>query len=110
MASDLEETFAFWWRVLAPTDAPQPEREVCLIPGRKFRCDFVWRDRRTVVEVDGGTYKALGGRHNTDKDREKMNLLALHGFKVLRYSGSMLRNDPEGVIRQVLAAVWGVKA
>lgn len=98
--SELEREFAQYWRLLAPT-APEPERELQLIPGRKFRCDFVWRDAMVAVEIDGGQWKARGGRHNTDKDREKMNLLTLHGWHVLRYSGEMLKKDPDGVIKEV---------
>lgn len=102
--SDLERAFETWWRVLVPPEAPQPEREVKLIPGRKFRCDFVWADQKLVVEVDGGQWQAHGGRHNTDQDRTKINLLTLHGYRVLRYSGAMLK-DPDAVIRQVCEAL-----
>lgn len=104
--SELERSFETWWQVLAPPEAPQPEREVKLIPGRKFRCDFVWGDPyRLVVEVDGGQWAAHGGRHNTDQDRAKINLLTLHGYRVLRYSGEMIKTDPGGVIGQVCEAL-----
>lgn len=94
--SELEQLFAAYLRMLAP-DLPTPEREVKLIPGRKWRCDFVWRPD-VVVEIDGGQFQLHGGRHNTDADREKMNALAIAGFRVLRFSGTMLKNDPAGCI------------
>lgn len=99
--SQLEAAFLHWWDLLSPPGSPLPEREVELVPGRKFKCDFVWRAERVVVEVDGGTHAPGGGRHNSDKDREKINLLAAHGWRVFRYSGSMIRRDPQAVIEQV---------
>lgn len=105
--SQLEETFLGWWCLLAPEGLPGPEREVKLIPGRKYQCDFVWRENgcRVVVEIDGGQWQALGGKHNTDADREKINLLTLRGWRVLRYSGSMIENDPTTMIEQVAQAI-----
>lgn len=104
-SSEHEESFLGYLRMLAP-DLPKPEREVTgLITGRKSRCDFVWRDSRVIVEIDGGQWKAGGGRHNTDEDREKINQLTLRGWHVLRYSGTMINNDPDKVISQVVQAV-----
>ena len=105
--SALEAAFLQWWELLAPDDLPQPERELQLIPGRKFKSDFVWSDARVVVEVDGGQYAPGGGRHNTDKDREKINLLTAHGWKVLRYSGQMIERDPVSIVEQVAKVVKG---
>jgi very-short-patch-repair endonuclease len=48
--------------------------------------------------VDGGQHVAGGGRHNTDTDRAKLNAAALLGWRVLRFSGAMLANDPIGCI------------
>lgn len=98
--SELEQLFEAYWHMLSPGSAV-PERELRLIPGRKWRCDFTWRTEKVVVEVDGGQWQARGGRHNTDTDREKLNELAIHGFRVLRFSGSMLKNDPASCIETV---------
>jgi len=98
--SELEQLFEAYWHMLSPGSVA-PERELRLIPGRRFRSDFVWRTEKVVVEVDGGQYQAHGGRHNTDTDREKLNELAIHGFRVLRFSGSMLKSDPAGCIETV---------
>jgi len=107
--SEHEAAFIQWWRLLAPPGLPEFEREQLLIPGRKFRVDFVNRTSMVVVEIDGGQWKAGGGRHNTDTDREKLNLLTLLGYRVLRYSGSMLRDDPDKVVKQVASAVLNIK-
>jgi very-short-patch-repair endonuclease len=73
---------------------PAPEREVALIPGRRFRSDLCWRDRRLVCEVDGGTF--ISGRHargpGITSDCEKQNLLVLAGWRVLRVTTVHVRN------------------
>lgn len=107
--SDLEETFVFYWRIFAPPSLPPLEREQCLVPGRKFRSDFCNRASRVVVEIDGGQFAARGGRHNTDTDREKINLLTLYGWRVFRYSGTMLKGNPEAVVKQVASAILNIK-
>lgn len=105
-SSGLELLFIAYLEMLAP-DLPTPEREAKLIPGRKWRCDFVWRPD-VVVEIDGGQFQWHGGRHNADADREKMNALAIAGFRVLHFSGSMLKNDPAGCI-DTLRRCLGIK-
>ena len=74
------------------------------VVGRKHRFDYCWEKERVAAECDGGTYKAGGGRHNTDADREKLNLAAALGYRVLRFSGSMLDRPEEcaDVIRMAL--------
>ena len=68
------------------------EREQMLIPGRRFRFDFLITGTDLIVEVEGGTWS--GGRHTTGagfkKDCEKYNLALLHGFRVLRYTTDMV--------------------
>jgi very-short-patch-repair endonuclease len=88
---------------------PSPEREVVLIPGRKFRCDLVWREFGFVVEVDGGTFMA--GRHSRGmgqaSDCEKQNLLTLLGWRVLRVTTLHVRNGAAvRWIEQALEQRW----
>jgi very-short-patch-repair endonuclease len=78
------------------------QREVCLIPGRKWRVDFLLGN--LVVEVEGGTW--IQGRHNrgssVEKDFEKYNALTLAGFSVLRFTTEMVqRGDAIETIMQV---------
>jgi very-short-patch-repair endonuclease len=104
--TDLADAFAYHWRISEITvDAPQPEREQCLIDGRKWRVDFVWRSQMLIVEIDGGQWKQGGGRHNTDNDKEKCNALTEAGYRILHYSGSQLENDPTSCIAQVVRIV-----
>lgn len=80
------------------------EREYRFCPWRKYRADFCWPAYRLLCEVNGGQWKAGGGRHNSDPDREKMNLAAVLGYRVLSFSPAMLE-DPDGVVRVIRAAM-----
>lgn len=102
-ASALEERFALAWRAFAPGE-DVPEREYRFHATRGWRFDFAWPVYRVAVEIDGGQWQSSGGRHARDADREKLNAAAGLGWRVFRYSGTLLR-DPERVIRKVVAAL-----
>lgn len=89
--SDLEETFA---QHVTIHGLPQPIREFPFYVGRKFRFDFAWLDERIAVEIEGGT--RANGRHNRhdgfERDCEKYNLAVLDGWRVLRFTGEMVRD------------------
>jgi very-short-patch-repair endonuclease len=74
-----------------------------------WRFDFAWPDRMVAVEVDGGQYisKRPGGRHNTDQDRHKLNVAAMLGWRVLRFSNQMLEKEKNAraAVRIVLMAM-----
>lgn len=88
---------------------PSPESEQRLIPGRRFRCDFVWRDARIVLEVQGGIWLKRGG-HSGGKaqldDMEKINLLQLNGFRVLQVTPKQVI---DGTLQALLARVFSDK-
>jgi very-short-patch-repair endonuclease len=73
---------------------PQPKREVQLIPGRLWRCDFYWNVYDVVVEVEGGVWK--GGKHTSargfEEDCRKYNAITAKGFKLFRFSTEMVTN------------------
>ncbi len=89
--SELEQELAFQ---LTAAKLPEPIREATIVPDRRFRFDFAWLDKRLVVEVDGGTWS--GGRHVTGagyaRDCEKHNLAVAAGWRVLRFTGEMVRD------------------
>lgn len=72
----------------------EPVREYRFHPSRKWRLDFAWPARRLAVEVEGGTWVA--GAHSRGKgfeeDCEKYNELALMGWRLLRFTTSMVRD------------------
>jgi very-short-patch-repair endonuclease len=99
-----EHDFVALWRMLAP-EAPEPTPEYRFHPVRRWRFDFAWPTEGVAVEIDGGQWRAGGGRHNTDADRVKLNTAAALGWRVLHFSHSALAADPEGCIELTRAAV-----
>lgn len=89
--SALEQTLA--WQIRA-AGLPQPCPEYLPIPGRKFRFDFAWPERRLLVEVQGGAWN--GGKHGRGSgiltDQEKLNLAQLAGWRVLQVGPSHIRD------------------
>lgn len=81
---------------------PEPAVNVYL-PEARAEVDFLFRDQRVVVEVDGGAY------HRTDRQRDEDNArdarLQLARYTVIRVSDRRLNHDPEGVIADVAAAL-----
>jgi very-short-patch-repair endonuclease len=68
--------------------------------------DFVWPDRRLVVETDG--YRFHRGRPAFDEDRRRGLLLRSAGYEVIRLSHEQVTIEPESVaaaLRERLAAI-----
>jgi len=103
--SRLEAAFELAWRTLAPVGVAC-QREYRFCPGRQWRFDFAFPEAKLAVEIDGGQWAPHGGRHNRDSDRAKLNAAAVRGWRVLRYSGTMLQ-DPEAVIAEIVSALEG---
>jgi len=70
-------------------ELPAPEREWKAIPGRDFRLDFAWIDRKIGLEVQGMVHRIKGRFKN---DIEKRALHLLHGWRVLEVSGAEVRS------------------
>lgn len=104
MTNDKNHLFNLAWRIYAD-QYERPLTEHPIVPKRKFRADFAFPEAMLIVEVDGGQWLPNGGRHNRDSDREKLNLAALHGWRVMRFSTQQLDNDPEACIKLVLKAL-----
>jgi very-short-patch-repair endonuclease len=75
---------------------PQPEVNVQL---DRFLVDFLWRDQRLVVEVDGWVSHRMRSAFEEDRARDvRLNLL---GFTVLRFTWRQIEDDPRRVARMV---------
>lgn len=101
--SSLELSFDQYLALLGK-DLPQHEMEFGFAkPERAWRLDFAWPERKVAVELEGGTW--VGGRHNRgsgfEEDAVKYNAAVLRGWCILRYTTTMLKNDPAGCIDQV---------
>lgn len=96
--SELEDLFAFQLRAVLPKGT-KFVREAKLVPGRKYRWDFVIGD--LAVEVQGGHWKASTG-HTTgsgiQRDCDKGYLALKAGYKPLSITGDDVRKG-EGVKR-----------
>lgn len=89
--SDLEELLATQMR---DAGLPEPVRELVFAPPRKFRFDFAFPAVKIALEVEGGTkYRS---RHTSsggyEVDCSKYNLATLLGWKVLRFTGDMVKD------------------
>ena len=102
--SRLERAFETHLKTIG-ADLPKGKREYRFHKTRKWRFDWAWPDSKLAVEIDGGQWMRNGGRHARDSDREKMNEAACYGWRVLRFSGSMLKRDPLGVIGTIRRAL-----
>lgn len=82
------------------------ERELMLIPGRRFRFDFLLAEFALVIEVEGGTWS--GGRHTTGagfkSDCVKYNAALELGYRVLRYTTDMVtRGEAIAQVERIVA-------
>jgi hypothetical protein len=99
--SDLEHLFVI---VCATYGLPEPERQVVLGDDTPIgRVDFLFRDARLVVEVDGRSW------HDSESDREadrwRENRLIAAGWRVLRIRWRDLVERPEDVARLLRSAL-----
>jgi len=101
--SDNEAAFRYSIRVFSGKNSnPHLEKyfmEYKFHPKRKWRFDFAYPYKQVAVEIDGIAWQAGGGRHNTDDDREKMNSAVAMGWRILRFSGKQIKNDPSECIK-----------
>lgn len=107
--ADTAHLFLAAWDAHAPAWRKKyavPEPEVVFAKPRKFRFDWCFPVQGVAVEVDGGQWSGPnGGRHNSDSDREKMNLAAIEGYRVMHFTPSQLRKDPAGCVALVVKAL-----
>ena len=88
--SALEDTFALQLRAAGL----KFEREVGVIPKRKFRHDFRITGTNLLIEVQGGVF--VKGAHSTGlgitRDATKNNLAVLAGFRVLYVTAQHIKS------------------
>jgi very-short-patch-repair endonuclease len=57
--------------------------------------DFLWRDRRLIVETDG--YRYHRGRSAFEADRSRDRDLKLRGYNVVRFTHRQVVDEAAGV-------------
>ncbi|HET8566704.1 MAG TPA: DUF559 domain-containing protein [Solirubrobacterales bacterium] len=95
--SDLEAAFL---ALFLEHGFPHPETNVKI--GR-HEVDFLWRERRLVVEIDSFLYHR--GSVSFQADRARDLDLRRGGYSVLRYTEEQLENEPERIAADVAAAL-----
>ena len=68
-----------------------------------FIVDFLCPKKALIVEVDGDT-------HDDAKDRLRDNILAAHGFRVLRVTNDDVMGNTDGVLQAILGLLNEVPA
>jgi hypothetical protein len=95
--SELEDRFLTFLEV---HDHPRPEVNAALhLAGRWFEVDFLWREQRLIVELDG--HETHRTRAAFERDRERDRLLQAHGWRVVRITWRQLHETPEAVARDL---------
>lgn len=101
--SKLEADFL---HMLKAEGLPRPEKSELSFAkeiGRKWRADFAYTSIKLLVEIEGGEW--INGRHNRKlaDDASKYNNAVLLGWRVLRFTGSMLKSgEAMETMRKVL--------
>ena len=62
-------------------------------PIGQFICDFVSRDKRLVIEIDGGQHA-----FSTEYDARRTAFLNTQGYKVLRFWNNEILDNLDGVL------------
>lgn len=88
--SDLERRFL---RLCHRNELPLPHVNVSIRP---YTVDFLWPDRRLVVETDG--WRAHRGRQAFEDDRERDAYLRLRGYEVLRFTWRQIEDHAREVV------------
>ena len=95
--SELEERFL---ALVRRGGLPEPE-----VNGRLagYEVDFVWRNRRRVIEVDGYAFHRT--RQATTRDRRKDDDLETAGYRVTRFTAEQILHDPEDTLERTRRAL-----
>jgi very-short-patch-repair endonuclease len=68
-------------------------------PVGPFICDFVCRDRRLIIEADGGQHA------DSPTDAQRDQWFFAHGYRVLRFWNNDILTNLDGVLTTIAAAL-----
>lgn len=104
MTSDLEATFANIWVAYYPDIDLYSEYRFA--KSRRFRFDFAHLESKVAIELQGGIFNP-NTRHINGaallKEHEKLNLAALHGWRLFYVSTKTVNN--ETIYKQIATAI-----
>jgi very-short-patch-repair endonuclease len=79
--------------VLHQAGLPEPEREYLWWPGRKFRADFSYPERRILIEVQGGSWgKGHSRADRYAEDRVRQAEAQMRGWVVIEVTPVMIED------------------
>ena len=70
------------------------------MPVGPFICDFMCRERKLVVELDGGQHG-----EKIEEDASRTRFIEAEGFRVIRFWNNDVLSNVEGVLQTVLEAL-----
>lgn len=73
--------------------------------GRTFIADFCWPELRLIVEAD--SWRWHGGRLASEADAERAQLLAIAGWRVVRFTRDQIRHHRSAVGERLAALING---
>ncbi|MBU2767630.1 DUF559 domain-containing protein [Acidithiobacillus ferrivorans] len=79
-------------------------REYQPVQGRKFRIDFAFPMEKVAIEFDGYRYHGFS-KKGFKQGLERQNILVAHGWRVLRYTLTDVRDRLELVIKEIESAL-----
>ncbi len=97
--SELEERFL---ALVREAGLPEPEVNAELGP---YEIDFLWRDERLAVELDGWSFHS--DRLAFEDDRRRDADLVARGYRVVRITWRQIRDEPVAVAARLAAALAG---
>lgn len=117
--TDLESTFAYYMRILAPEiemlhnypSASDPHWKQ-IAHGKAYKWDYVHIPSKTCVELQGGIYGKgrQRGSHirpkGYERDCQKMAMAAVNGWQTVYLTSGMLDKDPDkciGWVKEIIA-------
>jgi very-short-patch-repair endonuclease len=86
--------------LLRSAELPPPEVNARI---SRYEVDFLWRERRLVVEVDGFRYHSSRGAF--ERDRLRDSGLAGMGFRVMRTTWHQIVRRPEALVARIATAL-----
>lgn len=68
-----------------------------------LEADFVWEDRKVIVELDGYAYHS--SRRAFERDHQRDAILEDAGYRVMRVTWKQLVDEPEKVLTRIIRAL-----
>jgi very-short-patch-repair endonuclease len=86
--------------LIRAAELPAPETNIRI---DRHEVDFLWREQRLIVEVDG--FRFHSSRSAFERDRQRDTELSSQGFRVIRITWRQIVDRPEALIARLAKAL-----